>query len=311
VVIVGAHYDHLGMGGPGSLAPDAREPHLGADDNASGVAALLEAARLLSHAKGRARDVLFVAFSGEELGVLGSSYFVEHLPAPLTTKDVVAMVNMDMVGRMRENRLSALGAGSAVEWPALVSAACGEARVSCTAGGDGYGPSDHSPFYAAGVPVLHLFTGAHGDYHKPSDSIEHINAAGMGQVAHIAASLARTLTRRSEPLHYQKVSAPPPSGDLRSYGASLGTIPDYAGPPGGAAGVLLAGVREGSAAAQAGMKRGDILIELSSYPIANVRDFMYALGSLKPEQTVKATVLRAGKKLVLHVTLQRSQRRGR
>jgi Tol biopolymer transport system component len=192
VVVVGAHYDHLGRGGRYSLAPHSEDPHVGADDNASGVATLLEVAKELAAKKPELRrDVVFVAFSGEESGVLGSAHFVHtwlenaKKAAPKGAKtdkdklaDVYAMLNMDMVGRMRENRLQVLGAESAAEWTELVDAACGSARVSCAASGDGYGPSDQTSFFAAGVPVLHFFTGTHTDYHKPSDTPDKVNAAG-------------------------------------------------------------------------------------------------------------------------------------
>ena len=183
VVVVGAPLDHLGMGGPSSLAPGAEAPHLGADDNASGVAALLEAARQLASTTGRRRDVIFAAFSAEELGVLGSSHFVEHLPAGMSSEDVFAMINMDMVGRLRDNRLQVLGGDSAKEWNELTTAVCAEARVDCTVGGDGYGPSDQTPFFAAGVPVLHFFTGPHADYHKPSDTPARVHAIGVAKTA--------------------------------------------------------------------------------------------------------------------------------
>jgi hypothetical protein len=308
-IVIGAHLDHLGTGGPSSLAPGSKAPHLGADDNASGVAALLEAARRLAATTGRSRDIYFVAFSAEELGVLGSSYFVDHLPRSLKAEDLVAMINMDMVGRLRDNTLQALGGDSAKEWKGLVSAACEEARVSCTSGGDGYGPSDQTPFYAAGVPVLHFFTGPHDDYHKPSDSPEKVNAIGVAKTAEVVAQLVTALGPRKERLTYQRVASPPPMGDRRSYGASLGSVPDYVGPKGGQKGMLLAGVRPGGAADEAGMRRGDILVKLGPFDIGGVRDLMYALQGSKPGQTVEAVVLRDGRRLSLKVTLQKSKGR--
>jgi Tol biopolymer transport system component len=307
-IVIGAHYDHLGLGGPGSLAPDSHAPHLGADDNASGVAALIEAARDLKD-KTRRRAIWFVAFSGEESGVLGSSHFVRQPPPGLDMKNVVAMLNMDMVGRLRDNKLLALGGASASEWPAIVEGACKKARVSCTSSGDGYGPSDHTPFFSAGIPVLHFFTGAHGDYHKPSDSIDRINAGGTGQVAKVVSEMAFDLASRKERLSYQRSNAPAPVGDVRSSGASLGTVPDYAGPPGGQKGVLLADVRKDGPAERAGMKRGDILVQLGPHAITDVRDMMFALGALKPEQKVTAIILREGKRVEVPVTMGSSRRR--
>ncbi len=309
VVVLGAHYDHLGMGGRDSLAPDKHEPHLGADDNASGTAALLEAARQLALQKDELRrDVFFISFSGEESGVLGSTHFTRTPTGNVKIGDIVAMINMDMVGRMRENRVSVLGSDSAEEWKQLIEPACAKARIECAGGGDGYGPSDQTPFYAAGVPVVQFFTGSHGDYHKPSDAPDKINAAGAGQVAVAAVELAKATDARETRLTLKKVAPPLPRGDMRSFNASLGTIPDYAGPPGGKKGVLFAGVRPGGAAESAGLRRGDILIHLGTHEIASVEDLMYVLNASKPGERVTATVVREGKELKMDVTFQESHR---
>lgn len=308
-VIVGAHYDHLGFGGRDSLAPDSHAPHLGADDNASGVAGILETARILFEERTRLRrDVYFVAFAGEELGDLGSTAFTRTPPSGMQMKDVVAMLNLDMVGRLRENRLAVLGVESGNEWRELLASACDKARVRCDGSGDGYGPSDHTPFYAAGVPVLHFFTGAHGDYHKPSDSADHINAAGLAQVSQVVAELAATVSHNDTRVTYRNMPAPAPMGDLRSFNASLGTVPDYAPPP-GTKGVLLAGVRAGGAAEAGGLKRGDVLIRLGTHDIGSVEDLMYALNASKPGETVNAVVLREGKEVALPVTFQEGKKR--
>ena len=212
------------------------------------------------------------------------------------------MINMDMVGRLRDNRLAVLGGESAAEWGDVVPAACRREALECTLGGDGYGPSDQTPFYAAGVPVLHLFTGTHTDYHKPSDDTAKINAAGGARVAALAADLAAELSRRPGRLTYASVAPPPPTGDSRSYGASLGTIPDYTGPPGGAKGVLLAGVRPGSPAEAAGIRRGDILVGLAGKEIGDIYDFVYVLRTAKPGQLATAVVIRDGARVELPVT---------
>jgi hypothetical protein len=307
VVVIGAHYDHLGMGGRYSLAPDKSEPHLGADDNASGTATLLEVARTLVAAKDLKRDVLFVAFSGEESGVLGSTWFTTHLPKE--AKEMVAMINLDMVGRLRENKVTILGTGSATEWPALLGPACDAARVECNfSGGDGYGPSDSGPFYGAGVPVAFFFTGTHGDYHKPSDVPARINAAGAAQLAQVVAAGARAIGARPEKLSYQKMPPPAPRGDLRSFNASLGTVPDYGGPKSGK-GVLLSGVRAGGGAEKCGMQRGDVLTRLGTHEIGSVEDLMYVLNSSHPGETVGALVLRDGKEVRLECTFQESTRK--
>jgi hypothetical protein len=308
VVVIGAHYDHLGYGGHGSLDPDSRAAHLGADDNASGVAALFETARLLQTGT-RRRDVLFVAFSGEERGVLGSAHFVRQLPTGVALGDVVAMLNMDMVGRLRGNHLQALGGESAAEWPSIVQRSCEQARIRCSASGNGYGPSDHTTFFAAGVPVLHFFTGAHSDYHRPSDSPELVHAAGVGQVASAVAAIALAVSERDGKLSYRSAPEPPPESDVRASRSSLGTIPDYGGPPSGQKGVLLSGVRKGGPADAAGVKRGDILVRLGPHAVDDVHGLMFALAALLPGDKIKATVLREGKKLELDVVMGRASSR--
>ncbi len=311
VVVVGAHYDHLGYGGRDSLAPEKHEPHLGADDNASGTAAVLEVARLLAARKSELRrDVVFALFTGEESGALGSSRFTRSPPGGVAMKDVVAMLNLDMVGRLRGGKLAVLGTESAEEWNGLLPAACERAGLECAGSGDGYGPSDETPFYAAGVPVLFFFTGVHSDYHKPSDTADRVNETGLAMVASLAADLAVQVDEREARLTYKKPAAAPlPRGDLRSFNASLGTIPDYSGPPKGTAGVLLSGVRPGGAADLAGLKRGDILTKLGSHSIGSVEDLMYALNAGKPGETVSVELLRDGKALKLEATFQESKRK--
>lgn len=302
-VLVGAHYDHLGFGGTGSLAPGSTEPHNGADDNASGVAALLEIARLLIERRAELpRDVYLAAFTAEESGLLGSTHLTRHPPAGLEVGGLVAMLNLDMVGRLRGNRVQILGGDSAAEWAEILPPLCRDNLLVCEVSGDGYGPSDQTPFYAAGVPVLHFFTGAHGDYHKPSDDVAGINAAGLARIAALTANVSALLAGRPGELTYREVEAPAPQGDVRSYGASLGTIPDYAGPEDGSPGVLLAGVRPGGAAEKAGMQRGDLLVELAGHPIRDIHDFMFVLRKSKPDETVRAVVIRGGERLELPVT---------
>jgi Zn-dependent M28 family amino/carboxypeptidase len=310
-LVIGAHYDHLGHGGRYSLAPGSKELHLGADDNASGVAGLLEIAKKLAADRAKLRrDVLVVAFSGEESGLLGSAYFVRTSEAgknpALPKKGAFAMLNLDMIGRLRENRVQVLGGETANEWAELVPAACSAARIDCALAPDGgYGPSDQMSFFVAGVPVVHFFTGAHSDYHKPSDTPDKINAAGLGQVAFAAAELAEALAARDKPLQFKPgARSPVPRGDLRSFNASLGTIPDYAGPGPGKSGVLLGGVRPGGAAEKAGMRRGDLLIKLGSHDISSIEDFMYVLNASKPGETTKVVVVRDGKRVELDVTFQ-------
>ncbi|MEO8179385.1 MAG: M28 family peptidase [Deltaproteobacteria bacterium] len=301
VFMVGAHYDHLGHGGSFSLAPDDHSAHLGADDNASGVALVLEVARHLSQSRDTRRDVIFATFAGEELGVLGSSYLVKNPPPGLEAKNIHAMLNYDMVGRLTQNTLSVLGAESAEEWKSLLPPFCQQTQLDCRLGGSGYGSSDHSSFYAAGVPVVHFFTGNHSDYHKPSDQAAKINAVGVAQIAELT-TLFLEHEARPGPLTYRRMP-PEVNGDRRSFNASLGTIPDYAGPP-DQKGVLLSGVRPGSGAQLGGLQRGDVLIQLGDHAVDSVQDLMFCLNSAKPNQTVKAVVLREGKKVEMKVTYQ-------
>lgn len=309
VVVVGAHYDHLGMGGSSSLAPEVTAVHHGADDNASGVAALLQIAeRLHAQPERLARDVILVAFTGEEIGILGSTEFTKAPPAGLKLEDVVAMLNLDMVGRMRENRLQVLGVETAREWESLVPSLCVAQGLECGLAAGGFGASDQTPFYARGVPVLHFFTGSHRDYHKPSDEAKYINATGGAAVAALVTEVARTVAAHA-PLTAQLGVAPPRAGDLRAAGASLGTVPDYSGPPAGQPGVLLAGVRSGGPADQAGLRRGDILLAIDGHDCRTVEDFMFVLSAATPGNRGRVTVLRDGARLELDVVFGPPMRR--
>jgi hypothetical protein len=221
---------------------------------------------------------------------------------------IAAMFNLDMVGRLRGGRLQVLGSDSASEWGSLVKAGCAELRLDCTTGGDGHGPSDQASFYAAGVPVLHFFTGSHADYHKPSDTADKLNAAGAAAVARLTERLVVAVDSGPR-LTYQKgQSAPLARGDSRSFNAALGTIPDYAGPPDGRPGVLLSGVRPGSAAEQAGLRRGDVLVRLGAHLVRSVEDLMYALNASRPGETVSAVIRRDGREVDVRVTFQEARR---
>jgi membrane-associated protease RseP (regulator of RpoE activity) len=217
------------------------------------------------------------------------------------------MLNMDMIGRLRQNTVAALGGGTAVEWPELVAPACAAARIHCTLDGSGYGPSDQTPFYAGGVPVLHFFTGAHGDYHKTTDDWDRINAGGGARVAAVVADVAVRVAKRPR-LTYRKVVAPPPSGDTRSYGASLGTIPDYAADE-SKPGVVLSGVRPGGPAEKAGIRAKDRLLKIGETEVRTVQDLVYVLRQAKPGQKAKVLLERDGKRIELDVTYGESARR--
>jgi Tol biopolymer transport system component len=301
VLVIGAHVDHLGMGGgSNALDPKVHAVHNGADDNASGVAALLEAARSLAAKKGELRrDVYFVAFSGEEEGDLGSSHFVTEWKG---AEPIIAMLNMDMVGRMRGNQLHVNGGESAKEWRELVQPACDAARVDCSIGGSGYGPSDHMAFYVAGIPVLFFFTGNHLDYHTATDDADKINAAGGARVAMIVSDVAEKVANREATLTYVKAPPEMTGGDLRRVGASLGTVPSYDEDPSAPSGVLLSDVVPDGAAQKAGLKGGDRIIKIGTVDIRNVNDLMYVLQAAKPGTEVPILYLRNGKRETVTAT---------
>jgi hypothetical protein len=309
-LVVGAHYDHLGMGDENSLEPGVARVHNGADDNASGTAGLFEVARLLAaHRDKLRRDVFLAAFTAEERGLVGSSHFVRHLPPGMAMSSTVAMLNMDMIGRLRENQVAVIGGDTASEWRELVTPACQAARLGCDLSGSGYGPSDQTSFYAEGVPVLHFFTGAHGDYHKTTDDTASINAGGGARVAQVVAAVAGTVAGREQPLRYQKIAADLPGGDSRSFGASLGTIPDYAQGDDGKPGVLLSGVRPGGPADQAGIRGKDRLLKIGKTEVRTVQDLVYVLRQARPGTTVDVLFERQGKPQTTRVTFAESKGR--
>jgi Zn-dependent M28 family amino/carboxypeptidase len=299
VVVLGAHYDHLGRGGAGmgSLDPDSVGViHNGADDNASGTAALLEAARLLrGRLQGDRRTVVFVAFTAEESGLIGSGWYVQHALQPADS--TVAMINFDMVGRLRDNRLLALGAETAPEFPALLDSINARYGLDLQASGDGWGRSDHASFYAAHIPVIHFFTDLHAQYHRVSDDPDLINSAGIARVASFAADLTIALATRPGRPTYVSIPRPVIASGNR---ASLGTIPDMGSSPGG---VRLSGVREGTPAAEAGIQAGDIIIRIGEHAIANLNDMQNALTSYKPGDVVTVVVRRGEAEQSFTVTL--------
>jgi Peptidase family M28/PDZ domain/PA domain len=315
-LVVGAHYDHLGYGGESSLSPDASSPHVGADDNASGTAALLGlACALRSEARGGKppeHNLVFAAFTGEESGLIGSSHFVDDPTRPI--ESVEAMINFDMVGRLRDDRLMIMGAGTAQEFGALLdnvnragAAKGAKGAFTLRTSSDGYGPSDHSSFYKRDIPVLMLFTGAHADYHKPSDTWDKINVSGLERVTKFATALVETLDARPR-VQYVRAKADSSTGRIAGgggYGAYLGTIPDYMQTEGG---VLLSGVRTGSPADSAGLKGGDVIVRFDGIRVDNIYDYTFALRSRKPGQKVHITVKRAGADVDLLATLGRRTR---
>ena len=302
-VIVGAHYDHLGLGGFGSLDPDSNgKVHNGADDNASGAAMLIDIAQRLSAAP-PARTVVFIAFSGEELGLLGSAYYVKQPVYPLST--TLAMVNLDMVGRLRQKRLIVYGSRSAAEFPKLLDSLNWYAGFDLKAQGDGYGPSDQSSFYAAGRPVLHFFTDLHEDYHRTTDDWQKINVEGFSQVATFVTGLVTALANRPGPLTLMpaatQMAASTTTGlPMPGYGAYLGTVPDMTDNPGG---VRLLGVRAGSPAEKAGLRGDDIITRIGDTSVTDLEAMTEALRSHHPGDTVSVVVRRGNETTTLHAVL--------
>ena len=301
-VVVGAHYDHLGEGGtPNSLAPGERAIHNGADDNASGVATVLWVAERLASGARPARSVAFVAFTGEESGLLGSAYYVNH-PAS-GANPMVAMINLDMVGRLNGGTLLVYGVGTAVEWTALLEPAAARAGVAIATKGDGYGPSDHTSFYLKDVPVLHFFTNTHGDYHKPSDDWDKIDPKGLTAVATIVGDVAAAAANSRPRLTLKRGAGEPPkpgAGASKGYGAWLGSVPDFTPVE---RGVKLSGVTKGSPADTAGIRAGDIIVGLGTHDVADLQGMTDALRAHKPGDVVDVQVLRGGERVTLKVTL--------
>jgi len=312
-VVVGGHYDHLGHGGlmSGSLAFLSKDIHNGADDNASGTAMVIEMARRLARrADPLPRRVVFIAFSGEERGLLGSQHYVEHPLFPIDK--TVMMINFDMVGRLNDrSELTMIGTGTVPGMDALVNA-LGQSsglKIKTIQGlTDGFGGSDHQSFYNKNVPVLFAFTGVHKDYHRPSDDTDLINYAGMARIADYCELLLLDLVRRPERPAFAKLAPPArrPGGasDPARAGFSvyLGTMPDYAESDSGK-GIKLAGVREGSPAEKGGLKSGDTIVKFAGKPVSTIQDYMENLSRSKPGDVVDLGVLRDGKEVTLKVTL--------
>lgn len=330
MIIIGAHYDHLGRGGQGSLAQKEGEIHHGADDNASGTAGILELARIFTTPQMRPkRTLVFMAFSGEEEGLLGSKHYVNNPLLPLA--NTVAMINMDMIGRMKSDKLHVGGVGTAKEWREILNSANigltlsvntrgngrrdtgmpivtssnGDAVVSLdpnksfslTLQEDGYGPSDHSSFYSKQIPVLFFWTGTHSDYHKPSDTFDKINYDDEARILTLVAKILRSIDRADKRLTYTVAKSDPPrTGGFRVY---LGTIPSYGESNDG---LLLDGVRDDSPASKAGLKAGDKIVKIGSREVKNVYDYVFALGELKAGQEYVIEVMRGAERISTKIT---------
>ena len=306
-VVVGAHYDHLGLGDENSLAPSQiGQIHHGADDNASGTAGVLEFARLASlHKQAFQRSILFMTFAGEENGLLGSNYFVNHPTVPLNS--IVGMINMDMIGRVNNNHLNVLGVGTSPEFKSWIEEFNKTVGFQINFSASGHEGSDHISFDGKHIPILFFFSGLHSDYHRPSDTADKINSEGavsvLALVAMSAERLANTATR---PQYTAVPDERPASAGISSpssggYGPYFGSVPDFRDD---IKGVLFADVRADSPAGKAGLKAGDTLVEFGGQTITNLYDFTYALGNKKVGDVVTVVVQRNGQPLKVTVTLE-------
>jgi hypothetical protein len=306
-VVVGAHYDHLGYGARGSLAKDPRnnEIHHGADDNGSGTTSLLELARRFGGpAPRQGRRTVFMTFSAEEMGLLGSRHYCNKEPLfPLV--DTVAMVNLDMVGRLsqdpktRKDRLIVEGLGTARSFDRLIDQLNGNSGIELIKKQGGTGPSDHDSFYRKNIPVFFFWTGMHRDYHRPSDTADKINVAGMVRIAALAEKVIRRLATDKERPEYLRVASsfPPSAGKI----PRIGIMPNYEADK---EGVLVASTVDGGPAARAGIKAGDQIVLLAGKPVTNLSTYMVLMGKQQPGQPVEIGALRNGKKLSFKVVPQ-------
>jgi len=293
VVVIGAHYDHLGMGGSGSLYAEGAAIHNGADDNASGVSVLLQLALALQKEEYHGNNYLFMAFSGEEMGLLGSNYFTKNPTIDLSK--VSYMLNMDMVGRLREDKtLSITGTGTSPIWNQVLNSV--NTNFKLVLGESGVGPSDHTSFYLQDIPVLHFFTGQHEDYHKPSDDSEKLNYEGMRQIQNYIEAVILELNDNAK-LAFRKTKNE--SEEVPRFKVALGVMPDYLFD---GKGMRIDGVTEDRPAFKAGLQKGDIVIQLGDSAVVDMMSYMRALSTYEEGNTTKVTVDRKGEKIEAEIT---------
>jgi aminopeptidase YwaD len=305
-VVLGAHFDHLGLGEDGNsmLRNVADQIHNGADDNASGTAALIELARLLKASKLKKNNYLFIAFSGEELGLYGSKYFTEHPTIELGK--VAYMINMDMLGRLND-AAPAITIGGYGTSPVWASAYAVKGKSGLYSGplqfrfdSSGTGPSDHTSFYRKNIPVLFYFTGLHSDYHKPSDDFDKINYTGQLHVVKHIYSLVAAMEKNTQPIAFTKTRETN-MGASASFSVTLGIMPDYTFSGNG---VKVDGVSDGKAAQKAGVKAGDVITALGDYSVTSMESYMQALGKFKKGDKTTVQINRAAEKLSVPVVFE-------
>lgn len=300
-VIVGAHYDHVGYGGPSSLAPNVKEVHNGADDNGSGTVALIELARRFGSRKETLkRRLVFIAFTAEESGLVGSERYCKEPIFPLDK--TIAMLNMDMVGRLKDDKLTIFGTSTSKHWKDELEKANASHKFQLALKPEGFGPSDHSSFYGRKIPVLHFFTGTHPEYHRPGDDWHLINYDGMARIVDLVEQVVLDTVQADEKPQYVEVKGHAnPSGDARTGSRPyFGSIPDFGNETPGYA---LSGVAPGSPADQGGLKGGDVIVEFAKQKISGLDDFDLALRKFKPGDEVEIVVLRKGERVPLKVKL--------
>jgi hypothetical protein len=291
-VIIGAHYDHLGMGGEGSLYAEGNAIHNGADDNASGVGILLDLAAQLKDTVTQS-NYLIMAFSGEEMGLLGSNYFSKN--PTINLSNVNYMLNMDMVGRLREDKtLSISGTGTAPRWAQTLNA--NNPGFKLVLSESGIGPSDHTSFYLQDIPVLHFFTGQHEDYHKPSDDSEKLNYEGMEMISDYILSVIYDLDDDAK-LSFRKTKNE--SEETPRFKVALGVMPDYLFD---GKGMRIDGVSDGKPAAAAGLRKGDVVIQLGDSTVVDMMSYMRALSIFEEGDATEVTVDRDGEKITKNIT---------
>jgi hypothetical protein len=300
-IVIGAHFDHLGKGfQAGSLTPESKDMiHNGADDNASGTAGVIELARYFAGNGTKEKfNFLFIAFSGEELGLFGSKYFAGHATVPM--ESVAFMINMDMVGRLEDDKGVTIGGwGTSPSWGKLMPGIARKNQVRYAVDSSGIGPSDHTSFYLKEKPVLFFFTGIHTDYHKPSDDAEKINAAGEQKILKMIVDLVEELDKTGEVPAFREAGNPHAQATQQTFKVTLGIIPDYSF---SGKGLRIDGVSKDRPAEVAGMEAGDVIVRMGEYPVNDIQDYMKNLGRFEKGQKTEVEVRRKDKMKVLNVT---------
>ena len=292
-IIIGAHYDHLGFGGDNSLDPNVHEIHNGADDNASGTAAVIELAKIVKDSKFKKNNFLFICFSGEELGLLGSKYFTENPTVPIDAANY--MINMDMIGRLDDatKKIIIGGYGTSPEWSKILSGKTKSLAVKFDS--TGIGPSDHTSFYLKNIPVLFFFTGMEKDYHKATDDVDKINFVGEYRVIQYIENILEE-TNNEPKITFSKTREP--KMETAHFSVTLGFMPDYSF---SGKGVRIDAVIEGKTAEKVGMKSGDVITQLGEYPVNDIYGYMEALGKFNKGDSTKATIVRGHETLNFNV----------